>query len=107
MNVAPSPLTIPDPPSVSPAPMQPNRDSPPPPPPEPRSRLTRLADILLGKWLTIFLVSLVLALGSSSFVILARGSPLGVQPGASVAIVLANLTVLLLLGAVLAGRLTR
>ncbi len=67
----------------------------------------RLARLLLGKAVTIGLVSLALAVGISTFIILARGSPFGLQPGASVGLVLANLSVLLLLGAVLAGRLTR
>ncbi len=79
----------------------------PPPLPVLASRLTQFADILLGKSMTIALVMLALAAGISTFIILARGSPFGVQPGASVALVLANLAVLLLLGAVLAGRLTR
>ncbi|MDQ2801211.1 MAG: two-component sensor histidine kinase, partial [Pseudomonadota bacterium] len=57
--------------------------------------------------MTIGLVALALAVGISTFIFLARGSPFGVEPGASVALVLANLCVLLLLGAVLAGRLTR
>ncbi|HEX5327336.1 MAG TPA: PAS domain-containing sensor histidine kinase [Acetobacteraceae bacterium] len=72
-----------------------------------RSWPTRLADILLGKAVTIGLVVLALAVGISTFVMLARGEPYGVVPGAGVALVLANLSVLLLLGAVLAGRLTR
>ena len=38
---------------------------------------------------------------------LARGAPIGLRPGVGVGLVLANLSVLLLLGAVLAGRLTR
>ncbi len=57
--------------------------------------------------MTIGLVSLALAVGLSTFIILARGSPFGVQRGASAALVLANLSVLLLLGTVLAGQLTR
>src|SRR6202012_547888 len=49
-----------------------------------------------------------LAVGLSTFLILARGvSPFGVDSGTGVGLVLANLSVLLLLGAVLAGRLTR
>ncbi len=67
----------------------------------------RVGELLLGKAVTIGLVTLALAVGISTFVILARGAPLGLQRGASVALVLANLSVLLLLGAVLAGRLTR
>src|SRR5690349_18021845 len=101
VNVAPSSLTIP------PPPVHPPPSRMPPPPPERRSRLVRLTDILLGKSLTIFLVSLALAVGISSFVILARGAPPGLRSGGSVAIVLVNLAVLLLLGTALAGRLTR
>ncbi|MFL5284697.1 MAG: ATP-binding protein [Rhodopila sp.] len=67
----------------------------------------RLGDILLGKALTLALTALALAVGLSTFIILARGSPLGWKPGVSVGLVLANLSVLLLLGVVLAGRLTR
>ena len=72
-----------------------------------RSRMSRLGDVLLGKVVTIVLVALALAVGIVTFVMLARGTPYGVAPGAGVALVLANLSVLLLLGAVLAGRITR
>jgi two-component system nitrogen regulation sensor histidine kinase NtrY len=67
----------------------------------------RLADILFGKVATLVLAAIALALGIATFVILARGSPFGLQQGVGVGMVLANLSVLLLLGAVLAGRLTR
>jgi two-component system, NtrC family, nitrogen regulation sensor histidine kinase NtrY len=73
----------------------------------PRGFGNRLSELLLGRTVTIILVSLALAGGISTFIILARGAPLGVQRGAGVALMLANLSVLLLLGAVLAGRLTR
>ncbi|MBN8905987.1 MAG: two-component sensor histidine kinase, partial [Rhodospirillales bacterium] len=66
-----------------------------------------MADILFGKVATLVLASIALALGIATFVILARGSPFGLQQGVGVGMVLANLSVLLLLGAVLAGRLTR
>jgi two-component system nitrogen regulation sensor histidine kinase NtrY len=72
-----------------------------------RSLASRVADILLGQTVTIALTAIALGVGISTFVILARGEPYGVAPGAGVALVLANLSVLLLLGAVLAGRLTR
>ena len=78
-----------------------------PAPPSGRSRFGAVADILLGKTLTIVLTAIALAVGLSTFIILARGSPLGVQHGLGVGLVLANLSVLLLLGSVLAGRLTR
>ncbi|HSU07123.1 MAG TPA: PAS domain-containing sensor histidine kinase [Acetobacteraceae bacterium] len=72
-----------------------------------RSWASRIGDILLGPSATIGLVALAIAVGISTFVMLARGEPYGVAPGAGVALVLANVSVLLLLGAVLAGRLTR
>jgi two-component system nitrogen regulation sensor histidine kinase NtrY len=84
-----------------------------PPPPEQSPRQVRswlgwLADLLLGKAITLVLTGLALAVGLSTFLILARGaSPFALEPNSGVALVLANLSVLLLLGAVLAGRLTR
>jgi two-component system nitrogen regulation sensor histidine kinase NtrY len=72
-----------------------------------RRWLGRVGEIMLGKAVTLVLTALALAVGLSTFIILARGSPLGMKPGVSVGLVLANLIVLLLLGAVLAGRLTR
>jgi two-component system nitrogen regulation sensor histidine kinase NtrY len=69
--------------------------------------LAALGDVLLGKVATLVLTAVALAIGIATFVVLARGSPLGVQQNTSVGLVLANLSVLLLLGAVLAGRLTR
>ena len=71
------------------------------------SRARRLADILLGKALTLLLAAFALALGGATFVLLAGGVRLAVRPNAIFALVLGNLVVLLLLGAVLAGRLTR
>ena len=53
------------------------------------------------------LAALAFGVGLATFIILARGSPLGLQPGVSVGLVLANLSAVLLLVAVLAGRLTR
>ena len=67
----------------------------------------RVAALLLGKSVTISLVSLALAVGLGTFIVMARGAPFGLASGASAALVLANLSVLLLLAAVLAGRLTR
>ena len=78
------------------------------PPTPPRSRLGVLADILLGKAVTLTLTAIALAVGLATFAILARGAqPFGLQPGFGIGLVLANLSCLLLLGAVLAGRLTR
>jgi two-component system nitrogen regulation sensor histidine kinase NtrY len=68
----------------------------------------RLVDVLLGRGVTILIVLVALGLGFATFVLLARGrSPFGPTPGISVGLMLANLSALLLLGAVLAGRLTR
>ena len=75
---------------------------------EPRSSfLGRLGDFMLGKGVTLGLAALSLMVGLATFIILARGSPLGWRPGVGVGLVLANLSALLMLGAVLAGRLTR
>jgi len=61
--------------------------------------------MLLGKVTTLVLTGIALAVGLASFLIMSRGASLnGVAP---VGLVLANLTTMLLLGAVLAGRLTR
>src|ERR1700759_1357970 len=67
----------------------------------------RAADFLLGKVATLALTTLALMVGLATFIILARGSPLGWKPGVGFGLMLANLSVLLMLGAVLAGRLTR
>src|SRR6202012_3355800 len=72
-----------------------------------RSVLGQIADILLGKAVTLVLAAMAFAVGLATFIILARGSPLGLKPGVSVGLVLANLSAVLLLVAVLAGRLTR
>ncbi len=70
-----------------------------------RSLMRRLADALLGKVVTLLLAAFALALGISTFVILSGGMVL--TPNRMFALVLSNLVVLLLLGAVLAGRITR
>ena len=72
--------------------------------PRATSRLRRLADTMLGKLVTLLLAAFALVLGIATFVVLASGVP---QPNRVVGLVLANLVVLLVLGAVLAGRLTR
>ncbi len=72
-----------------------------------RSLLARIANILLGKAVTLVLATLAFGVGLATFIILARGSPLGLDPGVGVGLVLANLTAVLLLVSVLAGRLTR
>jgi two-component system nitrogen regulation sensor histidine kinase NtrY len=87
----------------------------PDPPPEPapsrwtaRYILGRVGQAMLSRTVTVVLTAVALAVGLATFIILARGSPLGVvNPGVGVSLVLVNLFVLLVLGAVLAGRLTR
>ena len=71
------------------------------------AKTRRIADILLGKVVTLVLSFLALLLGIATFTVLAGGMRLQVTPNLLQAIVLANLLVLLLLGAVLAGRVTR
>ena len=71
-----------------------------------RSRLSRLADFALGKVVTLVLAAAALGLGLATFVVLAGGLSYGAG-GSMLGLVLANFGVLLLLAAVLAGRLTR
>ncbi len=75
--------------------------------PEPprRSLLRRMADALLGKVITLLLAAFALVLGVSTFATMSGGVSL--TPNLMFALVLANLVVVLLLGAVLAGRITR
>ncbi len=67
----------------------------------------RIANALLGKVVTLVLAAIALALGVATFVALSGGVELSWRPNLIYAMVLANLVVLLLLGAVLAGRITR
>jgi two-component system nitrogen regulation sensor histidine kinase NtrY len=67
----------------------------------------RLVDTALGKVVTLVLAALALSLGVGTFVMLSGGVNLSLRPNVLFAMVLSNLVVLLLLGAVLAGRLTR
>ncbi len=69
-----------------------------------RVRLSRLAEILVGRVATLVLAAVALALGVTTFVLLASGVP---RPNLVFGLVLANLTVVLLLGALLAVRITR
>ena len=69
-----------------------------------RSRLGTLVDLALGKAATLVLAIFALALGITTFVLLTGRVP---APSQVIALVLANLASLLLLGAVRAGRLTR
>jgi two-component system nitrogen regulation sensor histidine kinase NtrY len=71
------------------------------------SRLRRIADILLGRYVTLVLAAAAGGLGIGSFVMLSGGTPISLRPNLVSALVISNLTVLLLLGASLAGRLTR
>ena len=71
------------------------------------SHARRLMDMLLGKVTTLLLAAGALGLGVATFVLLSGGVPLTLKPNLIAALVLANLVVLLLLGAVLAGRITR
>ncbi len=72
-----------------------------------RTLLARIANVLLGKALTLVLAALAFGIGLATFVFLARGSPFGLNPGVGVGLLLGNLSAVLLLGAVLAARLTR
>ena len=67
----------------------------------------RIVNAMLGKVVTLILAALALALGIGTFVMLSGGIDLSWRPNLLYAMVLSNLVVLLLLGAVLAGRLTR
>jgi two-component system nitrogen regulation sensor histidine kinase NtrY len=73
----------------------------------PPSRLRRTADILLGKSVTLVLAAVALVLAIGTFVLLSGGAPITLRPNIVFVTVLANVSVLLLLGAALAGRLTR
>src|SRR3954468_715380 len=75
-------------------------------PPRP-SRVRRVADFLLGKVVTLVLAAVAVALGVATFVLLSGGVRLTLTPSQLFAMAPANVVVLLLLGAVLAGRLTR
>ena len=98
MNVAPPPGSL-----------RPESPAEPPPATEvsrARTVLGGIANILLGKAVTLVLAALAFAVGLATFVFLARGAPFGLRPGVGVGLVLANLSAVLLLVAVLAGRLT-
>ena len=77
------------------------------PPPQSRSRLGRIMDILLGKVVTLVLAAVALLLAIVTFVLLSGGAPITLRPNLSFASIFSGAAVLLLLGAVLAGRLTR
>ena len=64
-------------------------------------------DILLGKVMTLILAAVALVLAIGTFVLLSGGAPITLRPNVVFVSILASAAVLLLLGAVLAGRLTR
>ena len=72
-----------------------------------RARTARLADVLLGKVFTLVVAAMALALAIATFVVLSGGAPITLRPNVTFAIILGNAAVLLVLFAVLAGRLTR
>ena len=72
-----------------------------------RSWIGWIGEVLLGKVATLVLATLALAVGLSTFIILARGTPFGIEPASASGWCWPISSVLLLLGAVLAGRLTR
>ncbi len=72
-----------------------------------RSRMGRIMDILLGKVVTLVLAAVALMLAIGTFVLLSGGAPITLRPNLVFVSILASAAVLLLLGAVLAGRLTR
>ncbi len=72
-----------------------------------RSLPRRVTDLLAGKVATLVLAASALALAMGTFVLLSGGASQSPAPNLLFGVVLANLVVLLLLGAVLAGRLTR
>ncbi len=97
MNVSPPPQSLtPEPPALG--------DTPPAVTTPRESRLRRIVDILLGRAVTLLLAAGALMLGIATFIVVVGHLP---GPNQAFALVLGNLSVLLLLGAVLAGRLTR
>jgi two-component system nitrogen regulation sensor histidine kinase NtrY len=71
------------------------------------SRLRRLGDIALGKVVTLLLASGALLFGIVTFALMSGGLPIHLRQNVVVALVLSNIAVLLLLFAVMAGRITR
>jgi two-component system nitrogen regulation sensor histidine kinase NtrY len=72
-----------------------------------RSRMGRIMDMLLGKVVTLVLAAVALVLAIGTFWLLSGGAPITLRPNLVFVSILASAAVLLLLGAVLAGRLTR
>ncbi len=71
------------------------------------SRARHIADILLGRFVTLGLAATAAALGTGSFFLMSSGAPLAIRPNLVTALVISNVSVLLLLAGSLAGRLTR
>ena len=71
------------------------------------SRARRVADLLLGRFATLILAATAAGLGIGSFVMMSSGAPLSLRPNLVTTLVVSNVSVLLILGAALAGRLTR
>ena len=72
MNVAPPPGSLKPEPSAEPPPVAEESRT--------RSLLARIANILLGKAMTLVLATLAFAVGLATFIILARGTPFGLEP---------------------------
>ena len=72
-----------------------------------RRRWPKLVDIALGKVVTLIIAAMALGLGIATFAVLSRGMSLTRRPHVEAALFISNLIVLLLLAAVLAGRLAR
>lgn len=70
------------------------------------SRFRRLTESLFGRAATLVLAVVALLLGIATFVLLAGGVSLGVAPDAVIGMLVAAMVVLLVLGAVVAARLT-
>ncbi len=73
----------------------------------PRRSRPRLVDMLLGRVATLILAATALALGIATFAVLSRGMSLTRRPHVEAGLFVANLVVLLMLAAALAGRLAR
>ena len=74
--------------------------------PPPPTRARHIADILLGRMVTLCLAAAAAALGVGSFFLMSSGAPLAIRPNLVSALLISNVSVLLLLAASLAGRLT-
>ena len=83
MNVAPPPGSLRPEPSSEPVPVTEVSRA--------RSVLARIANILLGKAVTLVLAALAFLVGLATFVFLARGTPFGLQPGVSVGLLVSLL----------------